>query len=681
MKHYLKILLVICAVQILTAKAAVSQADFDRTRDSLLQLIQETRDERDQCTYYEQLAQLYVYSQPALSLEYAQEALELAEKLDNYSMKAYAYRDFFNAHFYMGAPSDSLFRYARLAEKVLLENGDSSRLFDAYWMYAMYYGNLGHADEEIDYYLKALDISEQYLDDSEREAHLYNNIGSLLLEKNQFEEAGVYLQRALTLIKGEFWRAFILCNLADVYFYKNEKLDSVQLMYDEALEIYQAYSDTEGVVDANLGKARAFTKQGDIERAEQLFKECIQLSIGNNVGESLTNAYNSYAEFLYAQGRYKEASRYAQNGVDLAIERQNLYNIEEPYVILHQSLAKEGAYEKAYHAHLRWVVLKDSLNNEELLERINQLETAYQVEQKETQNKLLLAEKLADTRKIRNGNLLAVGLVLCLILAIGWGIAIHNANQKKKKYNEKLEATVAERTAELQAANTNLEQANYELRTFNYIASHDIKEPIRNIGNYAGLIQHKLPKAYQDSLGDYFEVIKNGTRQLYTLAEDFAEYTTMSRDVSVEMRTIDMDKMLNGILQNMKGTIIKYNGEVVNLGLPPLNVNQSLMYVALKNLIENGLKYNKSEIPKVTLSYQETPSHHEIIVADNGIGIEAAYFEKIFDMFTRLDNKEGHEGSGIGLAIVKLAMDKMKGKVRVESEIEEGSRFVLCWAV
>ena len=97
----------------------------------------------------------------------------------------------------------------------------------------------------------------------------------------------------------------------------------------------------------------------------------------------------------------------------------------------------------------------------------------------------------------------------------------------------------------------------------------------------------------------------------------------------------------------------------------------------LKNLIENGLKYNNSENPTVNINYEKTETHHKIIVSDNGIGIKKQYHEKIFEMFKRLHNRGAYEGSGIGLAIVKLSVEKLGGTVKIESEEGKGSRFVI----
>ncbi|MFK7947454.1 MAG: ATP-binding protein [Saprospiraceae bacterium] len=102
-----------------------------------------------------------------------------------------------------------------------------------------------------------------------------------------------------------------------------------------------------------------------------------------------------------------------------------------------------------------------------------------------------------------------------------------------------------------------------------------------------------------------------------------------------------------------------------------------MIYTILKNLIENGIKFNKSETPTITLRSKTHETYKEIIIKDNGIGIDAAYHEQVFKMFKRLHNRAEYEGSGIGLAIVKLLADKLGGTIRVESELGKGSTFTL----
>ena len=115
---------------------------------------------------------------------------------------------------------------------------------------------------------------------------------------------------------------------------------------------------------------------------------------------------------------------------------------------------------------------------------------------------------------------------------------------------------VAKRTQEL-------EQANYELRTFNYIASHDIKEPIRVIGGYAGLIFKQLPNDLKENLGHYFDTIKKSTKQLYTLVEDFAYYSTLSKNEEIKKEVVDLNLLTSNVVSNLQETIQKYHGKVI----------------------------------------------------------------------------------------------------------------------
>lgn len=243
-------------------------------------------------------------------------------------------------------------------------------------------------------------------------------------------------------------------------------------------------------------------------------------------------------------------------------------------------------------------------------------------------------------------------------------------NRQNKKLSIYLDEQVHLKTQEL-------EQANNELRTFNYIASHDIKEPIRNISNYASLIHKKLPLELQTQLGDYFKIIKQGTKQLYTLIEDFAHYMTLSKDKNIELRAVDLNEIVENLENGLEETINQKNGKVINHGLPHLQSNASLLFIILKNLIDNGIKFNTSNEPTVEISYHKSKDFHEISVRDNGIGIEPEYFEQIFGMFSRLHHREAYQGSGIGLAIVKLLTQKLKGSVTLVSEIGTGSQFTI----
>jgi len=118
------------------------------------------------------------------------------------------------------------------------------------------------------------------------------------------------------------------------------------------------------------------------------------------------------------------------------------------------------------------------------------------------------------------------------------------------------------------------------------------------------------------------------------------------------------------------------NGEIIFNDLPKIYTSSSLMTVSLKNLVENGLKYNESEKPTVTIDYKSEGDKHLFTIKDNGIGIDEKYHDYIFQMFKRLEARS-KKGSGLGLGLVKKSIEKLDGEIRVESNPGSGSSFLL----
>jgi light-regulated signal transduction histidine kinase (bacteriophytochrome) len=151
----------------------------------------------------------------------------------------------------------------------------------------------------------------------------------------------------------------------------------------------------------------------------------------------------------------------------------------------------------------------------------------------------------------------------------------------------------------------------------------------------------------------------------------------MSKNETIETEEINLNILISNIENSLSDFFKEKNGQIYSAELPIIISNNSLLHAALKNLIINGIMYNTSEVPIVEVRYQSTELYYEIIVSDNGIGIEKAYQEKIFDMLEKLHHRGVYEGSGIGLSIVKLVCKKLDGTIELNSEVGKGSIFVL----
>lgn len=289
---------------------------------------------------------------------------------------------------------------------------------------------------------------------------------------------------------------------------------------------------------------------------------------------------------------------------------------------------------------------------------------------KDEEIKSLRLDQEVKSLALQNQRYILLSSILAAVILLVLALYMRSRAQARKKLSEYLQKEVAAKTQDLQ-------KANEELRVLNYIASHDIKEPIRNIGSYIGLIGRKIPTEIKPRLNEYFVIIQKSIQQLYTLVEDVATYINMSKDETIELEYTDMNQLIASIFFSMDTYREERGGKLQNDGVENIKTSRTMIYIILKNLIENGLQYNNSSEPRVIISYQSTADFHQILVSDNGIGIEKQYQDKIFESFKRLHNRGAYEGSGIGLSIVKLLTEKLNGHIQVESTLGVGSTFII----
>jgi PAS domain S-box-containing protein len=219
-----------------------------------------------------------------------------------------------------------------------------------------------------------------------------------------------------------------------------------------------------------------------------------------------------------------------------------------------------------------------------------------------------------------------------------------------------------------------LEQSNKELEGFAYIASHDMKTPLRNIVSFLNLIERKL-KNYEDKeVHEFIGFAISNARYMHSLVQDILEFSKISANEE-SFTKIDLEEVILSIVTHLSDFIKEKNAIVQFENLPTIKANKVQIQQLFQNLIENGIKYNEHSEPIVNIYLMENDTAFSIIFEDNGIGIPAVYHNQIFDMFKRLHNNSTYQGTGIGLAICKKIMEVHHGKISVTSAENEGSRF------
>ena len=253
---------------------------------------------------------------------------------------------------------------------------------------------------------------------------------------------------------------------------------------------------------------------------------------------------------------------------------------------------------------------------------------------------------------------------------------IEELNTELKKRNENLEMLVSERTKDLQEANEELRRSNNELEYFAYAASHDMREPIRMVGNFVQL----LDKQYGDQLGEngkrYVQFAVDGVSRMSDLIQNLLEYATLDK---VEMKFVktNLDQVLRSKILDLQHLIKDKNGQVIIENLPEdVICEPEQLGMLFFNLINNGLKFNKNHQVWVKIGLLEENSEcYKFYVEDNGIGIRKEDMDKIFAIFKRLNHRNEFSGTGIGLSICKRIVQKHNGIISLKSEIGKGTTF------
>jgi signal transduction histidine kinase len=226
----------------------------------------------------------------------------------------------------------------------------------------------------------------------------------------------------------------------------------------------------------------------------------------------------------------------------------------------------------------------------------------------------------------------------------------------------------------LEDSNKMLKQSNEELENYTYVVSHDLKAPLRAIRSFSDFLLEDYSTKIDETGQNYLKRIVKAAENMNELIEDLLVLSRVGRKF-MEIEKVNLNTLLDEIISDLKPTIEKRNSKVVVNELPTIVGQKIWIKQLFLNLIDNGLKFNKSDAPRVEVKCTAKEEEYLFSVHDNGIGIEQQYYERIFNLFERLNSKEEYEGTGAGLAICKKIVEDFGGKLWVESKPNNGSTF------
>ena len=241
---------------------------------------------------------------------------------------------------------------------------------------------------------------------------------------------------------------------------------------------------------------------------------------------------------------------------------------------------------------------------------------------------------------------------------------------------KQIEAELAERAAELETANEEVRRSNEELEQFAYVASHDLREPLRAIEQPLSLLADRYAANLGPDAGEWIGFAVDGCHRMQQMIDSLLAYSRVGR-LEGELQVVDSRAVMADVITDLSSAIKDADATVRVGALPVLETEPVQLHAVLQNLVSNALKFVPADrSPVVTVDAQRCGSMWRFTVTDNGIGIAPDQRERIFGMFKRLHSRDKYPGSGIGLSIVKKTVERRGGHIGVEDAPDgPGSRF------
>jgi len=243
-----------------------------------------------------------------------------------------------------------------------------------------------------------------------------------------------------------------------------------------------------------------------------------------------------------------------------------------------------------------------------------------------------------------------------------------NTEEQLRLLNEDLEKRVEARTQALL-------KSNEQMESFCYSIAHDLRAPLRAVAGFSGLISENYGPVMDQEGREYLSRIQNGAERMDQLIHDLLEFGRLNT-VNLATEDVDLEQIFPRVLVQCEKEIEEKHARIIKKRLQPVHGHPLMLQVVLANLLSNAVKFVPAGVqPEVTVRSEENGSHVRVWVEDNGIGIALQNQQKIFGVFQRLHLSEQYPGTGIGLALVSKGVERIGGRVGVESEPGKGSRF------
>lgn len=649
----------------------------------------------DQITAYQNIAKFYSEEKDnyELALTNAEKALKLSEEIGEIKQLASSLKEVGHLHDKFNQYDEALkyyFRIRDMSQEGVNKEQQTANLSSI----ARIYQVLGDYSQAYDFQIQALEIGEASNDSAGVNVCLYR-LGSIFYYQENYDLALEHYEKALIAsqqlnnVRMEYSSS---CAIGAAYQNLGEMEKSLKYL-KVALQLAKDIEDDSAVAYALINIGVTYSSMKFYKEAEEHINEAYLISQkrGDRWGE--VGALSNLGKVLTDTGDYSRALKYLNKGLKIAETIGSKARMEQLYGLLSEVHSKMNNHKLAFDFLKQETILKDSILGEKTVKEMGTRKTRYEVHKRESEITLLKKEKQIANL---NGYML-IGTAVFLLLLSGLLFSriqvqkksnqlLEEKNKKIFLQKEKLEAAnerqketnklLEQKNEQIHVQNKKLEDSNDDLKQFAYVASHDLKEPLRMISSYTTLLDKRYNHLFDETASEFFLYITDGVYRMETMLTDLLSYSRVNSQQK-PAQPVKTGDIMEIVAATLRAKVEEAGGEIrfEPARLPIILSNRTNMTQLFQNLVSNALKFMGDKKPCVEVDCIQQDNFYRFSVKDNGIGISPDNIDKIFEMFRRLHTRDEYEGTGIGLATVKKIIERHGGKIWVESEVNVGSTF------
>jgi len=602
----------------------------------------ESAEKSEQINIYIELSRMHLSTSLVAALNFAEEALQLSEEINDKKGRADALNRKGNVYFLFAEYEKSLGFYLESLD-LREELGDREGIAGSYSNIALIYSEFGDNQKAIEYTLKSYQTFLE-IGDKQKMGICLNNLAYLHLEIEQYPAALDYGLKTL--------------------------------------ELYYELGDSTGISDALNNLGDIYKETGKYDEALSCHLQSLELNMELDNSFNIANSKFNIAQLYFEIGDYGNGFRYLSEGLPLAVKLQSNDLIMDMYSLMAHYYSIKNDYTKALEYHDLYQQVADSIYNQESNDRIAAMQVKFEAERKNEEILLLKQDQnIRNLQKKKQSDLIRYLFLSSLLVLVFGLLGLHSYRRKKNTSEQLREQNIQYYYAnkELMHSENNLHELNTTKDKLFSIIGHDLINPFQALLGLAQLLHDHSEEINHEDRKKYCHLINLSAHNLYNLLQNLLQWTSVQTGkLKFEPAEFNLHGRAEETISLMKASAEKKGIILLNEVDKEIwgNADANLFNTILRNLLNNAIKFTPSGgLIRIRSAEEETVV--QIEVADNGTGIPENHLDKLFDLEKTFSTKgtSEEEGSGLGLILCKEFVEKNGGEIWVDSVPGQGSSF------